>query len=480
MQLLLIGFVVYFCIVGIVALLSSLGMRNHAQAGYSEIIMGNRSVNYILTALSAHASDMSEWLFMSVPALIYTGGLVNAWIAIGLVVGMWFSWQFVAPQLRKKTEEYDCYTISNFFNKHFNDTKGILRMVSAAISLFFFAVYIAAGLKAFGMLSESLFALPYVVGVLVAMSFMILYIILGGYRALSWIDCFQALFLMTVILLVPCVGLYHSSGWQAVVQIAYEKQVPLTLFPDTFIGIANVLLTAFSWGIGYFGLPHLLTKFMGIADVKDINKAKYIGLTWQSTVLVAAIMVGLVGLIYFPHITNPELIFVEMVKHLFSVVIAGFMLSAVAGATVSVITAQMLVLVSVITEDFYKNTLRPQATERQLLWVYRVSIVVVALFSFIISMICKTHSIQNLVSYAWMGFASSFAPLVLLSLHSKHINKYGAYACLMVGGLTAALWPSLSRPWCGLVIPSAAAGFILSIVAAYAVSWITKQQCDMV
>ncbi len=475
MQLLLIGFIVYSFIVAMIALASYIYHRSSTSSGYGQVILGNRSVNYLLTAFSAHASDMSEWLFMSVPALLYTGGMVNAWIAIGLVGGMWFSWQFIAPQLRRKTEEYDCYTLSTFFNRRFQDDSGILRVTSAVISLFFFAVYIAAGLKGFGMLAESLFHMPYFIGALVAMLFMVLYIILGGYRALAWIDCFQALFLLVVIVTVPLVGLRAIGGWQVIVQHAAQRNLPLTLLPDTFVGIINVLLVAFSWGIGYSGLPHLLTKFMGISDVKDIHKAKYIGLSWQTTVLAAACLVGLVGIVAFPAITNPDLIFVEMVKSLFSVLLTGFILSAVAGAAVSVITAQMLVLVSVVTEDFYRNTLCPQATERELLWVYRLSIIVVALFSFIISILYKTSSINNLVSYAWMGFASSFAPLVLLSLHSKVINKYGAYACLIIGGITAALWPSLSRPIYGITIPSAAAGFMLSIFGAYAISLVTKK-----
>ncbi len=475
MQLLLVGFVVYFFVVGMIALASYLHYRSSTSSDYGQVIIGNRSVNYFLTALSAHASDMSEWLFMSVPALLYTGGVTNAWIAIGLVCGMWFTWQFIAPGLRRKTEEYDCYTLSTFFDRRFKDSSGFLRIMSAAISLFFFAVYIAAGLKAFGMLAESLFHLPYIVGTLVAMLFMVTYIILGGYRALSWIDCFQALFLLIVILAVPLVGLMDIGGWQAVVHAANNKQLSLSLFPGTLIENINVILLAFSWGLGYFGLPHLLTKFMGIADVKDITKAKYIGLAWQTTVLAAAILVGLVGIVSFPMIANPELLFIEMVKNSFSVLLSGFILSAVAGATISVITAQMLVLVSVITEDFYRNTLCPQATEKSLLWVYRLSILVVAVFSFTISIVYKSSSIQNLVSYAWMGFASSFAPLVLLSLHSKIINKYGAYASLVIGGLTAALWPSLSRSFYGVIIPPAAAGFILSIVGAYGISWATRK-----
>ncbi len=475
MQIQIVGFVVYFFIVAMIALASYLHNRTSASNNYGQVILGNRSINYFLTALSAHASDMSDWLFMAFPGLLYTGGLINAWVAIGLVGGMWFTWQFIAPQLRRKTEEFDCYTLSTFFERRFQDSSGMLRLISALISIFFFAVYIAAGLKGFGMLTESLFQLPYVIGTLIAMFFVIIYIVLGGYRALAWIDCFQALFLLFMILIVPLVAFGYIGGWQAIVQSAGARNIPLTLFPDTVVGTINALLLAFGWGVGYLGMPHLLTKFMGISDVKEITKAKYIGLSWQITVFTAAGLVGLIGIAYFPQVlANSEYVFIEIVKDLFSQLFAGFILSAVAGAILSVATAQMLVLVSVITEDFYRNWVRPKATEQELLWVYRVSIVVIALFSFCISL-DKTSSINALVSYAWMGFASSFAPLVLLSLHSKIINKYGAYACLIIGGSIAALWPLLNRPLYGITVPTAVAGFALSIVGAYVVSCMTKK-----
>lgn len=478
MQLILVGFIVYFVIIGLIGL--AVYMNNKKSGSYQHVILGGRSVNYFLTALSAHASDMSDWLFMAFPAALYTGGLVNAWIAIGLVGGMWITWQYIAPQLRRNTEKLNSITLSTYFERHYHDTSGIIRLMSALMSILFFAIYIAAGLKGFGFLAESVFQLPYIVGVVIALICIIFYIFLGGYRTLAWIDCFQALFLLVVIFLVPSIAFCHIGGFNAIITQAAQKNISLSLLPNNWIGIINTLLMSISWGVGYFGTPHILTKFMGIADVKEMSKAKYVGLAWQVSVLAAAGMVGLIGIAYFPiTLINKELVFVEMVKDLFSPLQIGFILSAVAGATLSVITAQVLVLVSVITEDLYRGTLRKNATDKELLFVYHFSILLIAALSFIVSL-NQSSSIQQLIHYAWMGFGCSFGPLMLLSLHSHYINKYGAIASIFVGGIIAALWHLLGRPVFlinySVDIPAVIPGFILSISCAYIISYLTKNR----
>ena len=480
MSLLLVGFITYFFIIGIIALASYLNNKKNNAAQYSEVILGSRSINYVLTALSAHASDMSDWLLMAFPAALYGGGMINAWIAIGLVGGMFTVWNCIAPQLRNATEQYNCFTLSTYFEKRFDDTSGIIRIISAILSIIFFAVYIAAGLKGFGFIAESVFNIPYFMGVIVAIICAVLYIFLGGYRALAWIDCFQALFLLIVIFYVPYVALLRIGGYSAIAAAAASKNISLSLLPDTWIGMINTILMAISWAVGYFGTPHILTKFMGINDVREMAKAQYIGIAWQISVLSAAGLVGLIGIAYFPAmLLNKELVFIEIVKDLFSPLTIGFILSAVAGATLSVITAQILVLVSVITEDLYHATLRKQATQKELVWVYRLSILLIALCSFCISL-NKTSSIQQLVHYAWMGFGCAFGPLVILSLHTTYTNKYGAYASMMIGGIIATTWHAIGLPFFAahyaLEIPAVIPGFFLSIMSAYVFSWLTKKQ----
>ena len=479
MSLLLVGFITYFIIIGIIASISYINNKKTTATQYSEVILGNRSINYILTALSAHASDMSDWLFMAFPAALYTGGVVNVWIAIGLTGGMFTVWQCIAPQLRKATEKYNCFTLSTYFEKRFNDTSGVIRLISAILSIIFFAVYIAAGIKGFGFIGESVFNIPYFSGVIIALMCAIFYIIGGGYRALAWIDCFQALFLLIVIFYVPYKALFHIGGYSTIINAANQKNISLALLPDTWTGIINALLMAFSWAMGYFGTPHILTKFMGINNIQEIKKAQYIGMSWQISVLFAAGLTGLIGIAFFPTtLLNKELIFIEIVKNLFSPIVIGFILSAVAGATLSVITAQILVLVSVFTEDLYHMTLHKQATQNELLWVYRLSIIVIAFLSFWISL-SKTNSIQQLVHYAWMGFGCSFGPLVILSLHSTYINKYGAYASILIGGIIAISWHAVAFSFFtkhfGLEIPALIPGFLLSIISAYIFSWLTEK-----
>ncbi len=479
MQLYLIGFIAYFLIIGLIGITAYWKTpKNKVDSDYTSAILGNRSINYFLTALSAHASDMSDWLFMAFPGALYAGGLIEGWIAIGLIIGMWITWKFIAPGLRKSTEKFNAFTLSTFFERRFDDKSGVIRLLSAAMCLFFFSVYIAAGLKGFGYLAKSVFAIPYQYGLFIGLVCVIFYIMLGGYRSLAWIDCFQALFLLVIIFLVPAIAYFKVGGWAAIANQAHIKNISLNFLPDTALGVTNTLAMSFSWMVGYFGMPHILTKFMGIKNVNEMAKAQRIGMAWQISVLSAAGLVGLIGIAYFPEtLSNKEMVFVEMSKTLFSPLMTGFVLSAVAGASLSVVTAQVLVLVSVLTEDFYKRTLRPAATNQELIWAYRFGILLIAICSFYISR-DETTSIQYLVHYAWMGFGCSFGPLVILSLHSQVINKYGAYASILAGGLIAALWEISGQSFFatnyGLNIPAVIPGFFLSFIFAYLVSWLTR------
>ncbi len=479
METLLIGFICYFIMIGIISLASYLTTQKNS-SDYSQVILGNRSINYVLTAFSAHASDMSDWLFMAFPAALYGGGMINSWIAIGLVCGMTFVWKYIAPALRTETEKYNALTLSTYFEHRFNDNTGVIRLLSALTSLLFFAVYIAAGLKGFGFLAESVFHLPYTTGLLIALVCVTSYIIVGGYKALAWIDCFQALFLLIVIFYVPYVAFFHVGGFTAIAQAASLRHISLNILPSSWTEAINTLLMAASWMVGYAGMPHILTKFMGMKNVSEMKKAQYIGLAWQISVLTAAGLVGLIGIAYFPHILpNKELVFVEIVKNLFSPLTVGFILSAIAGSTLSVMTAQVLVLVSVFTEDLYHRTFRKNASEQELVWVYRLTILMIVCASFFVSL-NKNQSIQQLVHYAWMGFGCAFAPLVLLSLHSTYINKYGAYASIITGSVVAALWHFTCHDFLlvhyGFDIPAILPGFTLNIMSAYFVTKCTQKK----
>jgi sodium/proline symporter len=471
----IIGFITYLAILSLIVLIAA--QKTKATTATAGFMLGNRSINYWLTALSAHASDMSDWLFMAYPAVIYAGGMLQGWLAISLIIGSFLSWQFIAPRIRIETERYNCFTLSSYFSERFDDKQGMIRFVSALMSLLFLTVYIAAGLTGVGFLLKSAFDIPYAIGILIAIFFIAFYTFVGGFIAVAWIDAFQALFLLGVLVVVPLVVYGSIGGWSAIVQAAFVKQISLSLIPNSMQELTQIIFVMMTWMLGYFSMPHILAKFMGISDVKEMHKSKYIGITWQIIVLSAATAVGLIGMAYFADgLANKELIFIEMVKDIFPPIIAGFMLCAILAAAISTIDAQVLVLVSVLTEDFYKNVYHQGATTKQLFWFYRASILVVCAISYIIAL-PGAATIQALVKYAWVGLTCSFGPLVITSLYSNIVNKWGALAGILMGGTVSAIWEFVSTlTLYGVKVPAAIPGFISSLGAIYIVSLITSKK----
>lgn len=464
------AFLAYF------ALLLSVGLIFHKkQTSSSEFIIGNRSLNFWLVALSAHASDMSAWLFMAFPMLIFTLGISQIWIAIGLLGGMFINWHFVAPKLRSMTEQYDCYTLSSFFEKRLQDTSGSIRFVSAIAMIIFLTLYLSAGLIAMGILLESLFGLPYMLGLSIAMLVVIIYTSLGGFNTVAWTDLFQGVFLLFMILLVPCIAFSKIDGWDAIINLAKQKNISLNFIPTgDKKDLISLILLALGWGLGYFGMPHILTKFMGIKHVSELNKSKWVGMSWQLITLSAAAVIGLIGIAYFPQgLVHAEMIFIEMVKDLFHPFIAGFILCAVIAANLSTMDSQILVCGSIISEDLYKHFKSTPPSEQKMLWVSKISVVLLTLVALLLAS-NKSSTITDTVLYSWSGLGSAFGPLVLTSLYSKKINKYGALAGIITGAFIVILWPWIN-PWLTVyMIPPMIPGFVCSLIAIYLVSWLTK------
>lgn len=470
--------IIYFAILLTIGILS---YRRHLSA--TDFIIGNRSLNYWLTALAAHASDMSSWLFMGYPAVIFTGGLLNGWSAVGLIFFMYLNWQLVAPRIRIATEQYNTLTFSSFFESRLADTSGTIRIFTAIMSLAFYTIYISAALVGLGILLETLFNIPYDVGILLGIIIVIPYVFIGGYLTLAWIDLFQGIFLMCVIVFVPLYILPKIGGWEGMIHSIQQKHLPTSLLPNlsgrTFMDVFFMLA---GWGLGYFGQPHIVTKFMGIKHVHEISKSKWIGMSWMVIALCAATIVGMVGIAYFKHgLLSPEHIFIEMVKDNFHPFLIGFILCAVLAATINAMSSQVLVLSSSLTEDFYKRLFHKTASSKELLIVSRIGVVLVALISFFIAY-ANISSIYSLVLYAWSGLGSSFGPLLLLSLYSKKINKYGAWAGILLGGVTAAIWPYLKEinHIMGIEIPSMIPAFSLSFLSILIISFLTKHKIHIV
>jgi sodium/proline symporter len=458
------------CYFAILLTIGFFSYRKHISA--TDFIIGNRSMNYWLTALAAHASDMSSWLFMGYPAVIFTGGLFNSWNAVGLLVFMYLNWQLIAPKIRIATEQYNSLTFSSFFESRLADTSGQIRVFTAIMSLVFYTFYISAGLIGLGLLLETLFNVEYGLGILIGIVIVIPYVFIGGYKTLAWIDLFQGFFLLAVIIFVPFFMLSKVGGWSGISHAVTAKNLTLTFFPDfsakTFLEIIS--MTA-GWGLGYFGQPHIVTKFMGIRNVHEIYKSKIIGMSWMLLSLSAATFVGLVGIAFFSHgLSNPELVFIDIVKNSFSPFLIGFILCAVLAATINAMSAQVLVLTSSITEDFYKRIINKTASSKELLIVARLGVILVSMIASVIAY-AQIGTIYSLVLYAWSGLGSSFGPLLLLSLYWKKINKYGAWAGILSGGTIAGTWPYFNDTF-SLNVPSMIPGFFSSFVLILLVSLI--------
>jgi len=459
----IVSFVVYFAI-----LLGIGSVFYKKNASSSDFLLGGRSLNFWVTALSAHASDMSSWLFMGFPAMVYMNGMFECWTAFGLLSGMFLTWQFIAPKLRSATEQYDCLTLSSYFEKRFGDTSGILSTVSALLMLLFFTFYISSGIVGLGRLFESVFTIDYHAGIVVGVGIVTIYTLIGGFVAVAWNDMFQALFLLVMIVLVPIIAFFRVTSIEGIQLAAAAHNVSLQLLPPSKTWL-DALILSLGWGLGYFGLPHVLVKYMGIDNVNDMKKAQWVGLTWQALTLGAAAFIGLVGLAYFPQpLANPELIFVKMVTSLFSPLISGFVLCAILAAAISTLDSQILVAGSSIAQDLYKRLVNQRASSDEILRATRLAIVGIAVSAVALAF-NNSSTIYDLVFYAWAGLGSSFGPLVITSLYAKSINKYGALAGLCIGGLTGAVWPYFNA-----AIPAIIPGFCLSIATIFLVSWMTN------
>lgn len=425
----------------------------------SEFMLGGRSLNYFATAIATHSSDMSIWLFMGFPGTIYAHGLGIAWVPIGLVVGMFLSWTFVAQSLRAATEKHNALTLSSYLEHRFNDKTGKLRLVSGLLSLLFFTFYISSGLVGMGLMFENAFGIDYHLGILVALLTTTAYTFIGGFIGVAWCDLFQGMFLLCMILLVPSLAFQSlPGGTHMIINAAKLKSIPLTLFPKTFSGLISSILLALSWGLGYFGQPHILINFMGIKNTKDISKARNIGISWQILTLGSSLAIGLIGIAYFAQpLPDPELVFVLMVRQLFTPFFAGIVLCSIVAAGLTTIDTQILVSGSTFAHDFYQHYINPKASDRNILRVSKLSVLIIPLISYAIAF-NKSASVYGLVEYAWNGLGSSFGPVILTSLYSKKITRSGALWGMILGGLTAALWP-LS----GSSVPSMIPGFFLNL-----------------
>ncbi len=455
-------------------------------AGY---LLAGRNLHPAVAALSAGASDMSGWLLLGLPGALFAAGLVEAWIGIGLFAGAVANWIIVAPRLRQQTEERgNALTIPQFLANRFPDKAIALRVVSAIIIVLFFTVYTAAGLVGGGKLFETAFAglLPdagmsdYMMGIWITAGVVLAYTMIGGFLAVSLTDFVQGVIMVTALILMPLVVIYGSKdvgglGEFSAVTGMLEQIDPgmLSLFGGlTFVG----WLSAVTWGLGYFGQPHIIVRFMAIRSVPDVAVARNIGLSWMAVALVGALGVGLAGRAYAEAngvvVEDPETIFIVLATLLFSPMITGFLLAALLAAIMSTISSQLLVSSSSLTEDFYRLFLRKEASEREAVNVGRVAVLLVALAAIVIAR-DPDSQVLGLVANAWAGFGAAFGPLILFALTWKGMTGSGAVAGLVTGAATVMAWIALG--WNGAFLDGPGVyeiipGFLVASLAIWLVS----------
>jgi len=456
------AFIIYISILLVSAYLFSKRSKSS-----SEFILGGRSTNYIVTAIALQASDMSHWMFVALPGIIYACGLIRIWELVGYVLFMFLNWQFVAPRLRRQTKKLNAITLFSYFEKRFNDTSGLLRITSALIAILFFTFFISSGLVALGRVFESAFGLDYHIGIVVSIFTILTYTLLGGFSGVAWFDFFQGLFAMTVIVIIPIVAYIKIGNWQLIIDAIQVKAVPTSILP-TKKNISQIISLLLIWGPAYFGQPQLLSFFMGIKNPKNIKYAKYIGFFWQVIVATAAICIGLISAAYFT--SGGEMIVVSLTKTIFSPFIAGFILCAILAATITTLDSQILSAGSAIAEDVYKKVFKRNATSKQVLWASKIGSLLVAGAALLLSINTDT-SVYAIIHFAWCGMGSAFGPLVLTALYSQNINKYGAFAGIIVGATATYLLPYITTSIYPL-IPS----FLLSLAAIYLVSYGTRSR----
>lgn len=415
----------------------------------SDYILGGRKLGYWTTALSAGASDMSAWLLLGLPGYAYIAGLEAIWIAIGLFMGTTLNWIFIAPRLRQQSEAMgNALTIPEYLENKFQDSTHTIRTISALFILFFFIFYTSSGLVAGGKLFESVFNLPYNWAVIAGTIAILFYMTLGGFLAVSWTDLFQGLLMSLALVITAIVALNLSGGWQATLISMTSQNVALT---DLFVSSNNQILDSIGiisllgWGLGYFGQPHILVRFMAIRSHTMIPIARNIALTWTAVCLIAALIIGFCGISLSEiNLTGPdnEKVFIELVQLLFHPVPAGICLAAILAAIMSTADSQLLVASTAFTEDLYQTLFKKESSQANLILIGRIMVVCIALVSCFMALNQK-ETVLSLVAYAWAGFGATFGPVLLLSLFWKKLTLRAAVSGIITGALTVIVWHQL-------------------------------------
>lgn len=443
----------------------------------ADYILGNRKLGAWVTSMSAEASDMSGWMLMGLPGYAYVAGLNAGWIALGLALGTFANWKFVAARLRKYTElANNSLTLPNFLQNRYHDKSNLLRIVPAIFILIFFIIYTSSGFVAGGKLFETIFGIPYTYALLCGAFVVVFYTFVGGFLAVCWTDFIQGVMMFFAILIVPIMGSWALGGFSTTAAAIYTINPaffnPFTKPDGSMISFIE-FISLMGWGLGYFGQPHILVRFMAIRSSKELRQATHIAMTWVAISLAAAVLVGMVGKAYLSTAltgTATETVFLVMTNELFTPFCAGLVLSAVLAAIMSTASSQLLVAASAFAQDFYHSLIHKNASQHELVWVSRISVLSIAAIAIIMGL-NPDNLILNMVAYAWAGFGATFGPALLASLFWRRATRNGVLAGIIVGGVTVLVWKQFAFFGLYEIIP----GFFFALLAIYIVSKLDKE-----
>ncbi|MCE0495117.1 sodium/proline symporter PutP [Vibrio salinus] len=443
----------------------------------TDYFLGGRTLGPWPAALSAGASDMSGWLLLGLPGYAYAAGLESLWLAAGLLIGNWINWLIASKRLRTYSITTDAITIPEFLSRRFNDKSKVIQTISAFFILLFFLFYTSSGLVAGGKLFETVFGLDYKYAVIIGTACVVSYTLFGGFLAVAWTDLVQGLLMSAALVIVPIAVMQGGFG-ELGDNLNNINPELLTIWNGIdgkpLSAIAIISLAA--WGLGYFGQPHILARFQATRSNADLSTARRIAIGWTLLSMFGAVMIGLVGLVYVSghptvELADGEKIFMLLVNAVFHPVVAGILLAAILAAIMSTADSQLLVCSSALAEDFYKQVINKNATSNQIVQVGRIGVLAISLIALFLAL-TPDSSVLGLVSYAWAGFGAAFGPALVISLYWSRMNRNGALAGIIVGGLTVVIWKQLSGGIFDLyeIVP----GIVFSVIAIIVVSLVSS------
>ena len=436
-------------------------------------LLGKRGMGAWVTALSTQASDMSGWLLMGLPGAIYAGGVAGAWIAIGLFIGTVLNWKFVSGRLRIYTQKTQAITLPTFFEQRFGDPTGLLRIISAVVILLFFTIYASSGLVACGKLFHSTFRIPYQGGVCIGAFITIVYTFLGGYRAVCWTDLFQGSLMAFALVVVPAIALARIGGVAGVQHAMTVKGVSTSLIPEG-AGPLLAIGSMMAWGLGYFGQPHLLIRFMSAKSPAKLSQSMVIAVVWVFISLAGAVVIGLVGIGMFDALPggDRERVFLRMIDEVIHPWAAGIMLSAILSAIMSTIDSQLLVSSSALSQDLYRKTLKHDVDHQWIALTGRLCVIVIAGVALVLAL-RPDDTILGIVAYAWGGFGAAFGPVILFALFSRQTTWPAALTGMVAGTVVLIVWKQVGL---GERLYEIVPGFVANCAAILLVNQIVRQR----